>query len=409
LQKKLSIKVLKEPAMENNFSLNIAQIPKELKLILEIINMKKVDGNQANFKEWFKDIEWKLFLELAMHHRVYPLLFTKFKKIDEYLVPSFVIKTINQAYKNNTFHMLQLSGEMEELCKLFDKHQICLIVLKGPVLGVDLYGDVSLRTSGDLDMLIPINDLEKVDKLLFKLGYEKDDYIQTILNDWTWRHHHVTYFHPKKRIKLEIHWRLNPGPGKEPSFIELWDRKRVSSLTRYPVYYLGREDLFLFLVSHGARHGWSRLRWLIDIDQLVRQKPNWEILTNLLKRYQYLQVGGQALLLASQLLNTRIDIEMKTIVNGDHQKRFAQAAIFYLERMVNLHTDPVPDDIARYHKRHLFLLMSRKQKFFFVMSFLYPYPEDAQTLPLPKYLHFLYFLLRPFLWAWRKTGHHALL
>ena len=22
---------------------------------------------------------------------------------------------------------------------------------------------------------------------------------------------------------------------------------------------LGREDLFLFLVSHGARHGWSRL------------------------------------------------------------------------------------------------------------------------------------------------------
>ena len=33
------------------------------------------------------------------------------------------------------------------------------------------------------------------------------------------------------------------------------------------------------------------------------------------------------------------------------------------------------------------------------MSFLYPYPEDAETLPLPKYLHFLYFPLRPFLWA----------
>ena len=39
----------------------------------------------------------------------------------------------------------------------------------------------------------------------------KDDYIQTVLNDWKWRHHHVTYFHPEKEIKLEIHWRLNPA------------------------------------------------------------------------------------------------------------------------------------------------------------------------------------------------------
>ena len=56
-----------------------------------------------------------------------------------------------------------------------------------------------------------------------------------------------------------------------------------------------------------------------------------------------------------------------------------------------------------YHKRHLFSLMSNQQKFLFIMSFLYPYPEDAEILPLPKYLHFLYFPLRPFLWAWRKS------
>ena len=55
-------------------------------------------------------------------------------------------------------------------------------------------------------------------------------------------------------------------------------RKRISSLTSYPIYFLGREDLFLFLVSHGARHGWSRLRWLTDIDRLLKQELNWEFL-----------------------------------------------------------------------------------------------------------------------------------
>lgn len=98
-----------------------------------------------------------------------------------------------------------------------------------------------------------------------------------------------------KKIKLEIHWRLNPGPGLEPTFNELWARRRISSITSFPVHYLGREDLFLFLVSHGARHGWSRLRWLIDIDKLVKQRIDWIKLARLLTKYQFNYVGGRHL------------------------------------------------------------------------------------------------------------------
>ncbi|WP_217582298.1 nucleotidyltransferase family protein, partial [Lysinibacillus sp. GbtcB16] len=78
------------------------------------------------------------------------------------------------------------------------------------------------------------------------------------------------------QIKIEIHWRLHPGPGKEPSFEALWERKRTSTLTSESIYQLGREDLFLFLISHGARHGWSRLRWLLDINQMVKQGLDWK-------------------------------------------------------------------------------------------------------------------------------------
>ncbi len=90
------------------------------------------------------------------------------------------------------------------------------------------------------------------------MGFERDGEIQTVFNDWKWRSNHHTYFHPQKGVKCEVHWRLYPLPGKEPSFDELWDRRRVSSLTNYPIHYLGREDLLLYLASHGARHGWSR-------------------------------------------------------------------------------------------------------------------------------------------------------
>jgi hypothetical protein len=393
--------------MMENINLNMDSLSKELLLILEILKCKENTNVKRIIKE-NNDIDWKLFFELIMHHRVYPTIATKIKKIGPDLIPLNVIQTITSSYKKNTFKMLHLSGEMEQLSKIFEESKIHLIFLKGPILAKELYGDVSLRTCGDLDVLIPIKDLEAADQLLVNMGYVKDDYIQTVLNDWKWRHHHVTYKHPLKNIKIEIHWRLHPGPGIEPKFTDLWGRKRVSSLTNHPVYILGREDLFLFLVVHGARHGWSRLRWLVDIQQMLNQGINWLEVNKLSERQGHVHVVGQSIVLAAQLLNSNINNNMQPLLMSKSSRLLAQEALFYLEKMINLHTDPVPVDISLYHVRHLYSLMSKQQKVLYKLSFLFPFPADAQTLPLPKRLHFLYFLLRPFLWFWRKARNHAI-
>ncbi|MBY0007030.1 nucleotidyltransferase family protein [Priestia aryabhattai] len=389
--------------MDNQFCLNVSGIPNELNLIIELLKSSETGGTLTNKLEVCRGIDWDLFVNQAEHHRIYPILYSKLKTADEHIIPTYVIQSLRQAYKGNTFHMLHLSAEMERVAKLFTEAQIQLLCLKGPVLAHELYGDISLRTSGDLDVLIPIEKLEQADEILTSIGYEKDDYIQTVLNDWKWRHHHVTYIHPRKLIKIEIHWRLNPGPGKEPSFNELWERKSKSELIGYPVYLLGKEDLFLFLISHGARHGWSRLRWLFDIHQMMNQEVDWQKVYGLLNCYNYLPIGGQSIILASQLFHTEIAEEMNSLVASKRPRELAQEAMFYLENMINLHNEPVPENVAKYHSRHLFSLMSTPQKLAFIVSFLYPYPEDAETLPLPEKLHFLYFPLRPFLWAWRKT------
>lgn len=386
--------------MNNSVNLNLTKIPQELKLIIEIIKNTN-DGRGLN--EYRHDIDWDAFLKLAFHHRLYPLLYINLVRMDSSWIPSNILQTLSHSYKKNTFKMLHLSGEMEKLSKLFMENEIRSLVLKGPILAKDLYGDLSRRTCGDLDILIPINDLEKADQLLVGLGYEKDEYIQTLLNDWKWRHHHFTYYHPIKGTKIEIHWRLNPSPSKEPTFNELWERKRQSTITSYPIYILSEEDLFYFLVTHGARHGWSRLRWLVDIHQIVSKKINWGIVQKLFKKYQCQKVGGQSLILSSQLLHTVLPKEIGMLTSSKSSKKLASEAIFYLERMVNLHTDPIPKDVANYHANHLFSLMSFQQKVVYVLSVLHPFYTDVETFPLPKKLHFLYFPLRPFLMIWRKA------
>lgn len=386
--------------MNNPNQLNSIPFSNEIRLILTLIK----DGSDSELKEWLeKDIDWDLFIQLVRHHRIYPNIYHKLKALESDRVPQKVLMEVYKDYKKNTFQMLYLSGEMEQLARRFDENEIKAIFLKGPVLADDLYGDVSLRTSSDLDILVPIKDLEKIEQFLTINGYVKDDYIHTILNDWKWRHHHVAYYNPYKKIKLEIHWRLNPGPAKEPSFNELWERKRISGLTLTPVFILSKEDLFLFLVLHGARHGWSRLRWLLDIKQIITQAPDWINNQKLLKKFQCLHIAGQGINLASKLLDAPISKEMATLANKKRSQRLAQDAMFYIKRMVNLHSLPLPKDVAEFHSHHLFSLMPLRQRILFILSFLFPYSVDAEALPLPRPLHFLYFPLRPFLWAWRKN------
>src|SRR5699024_6281205 len=122
-------------------------IPKELQLILEILKRSNFDE-----EDLFTNIDWDLFLKLSVHHRVYPMLYRILSSIDCVdQIPEYVIENLREHYRSNTFQMLHLSSVMEQVGKLFTHSQIKILFLKGPTLGYDLYGDISLRTSRDLD------------------------------------------------------------------------------------------------------------------------------------------------------------------------------------------------------------------------------------------------------------------
>src|SRR5699024_8486358 len=143
-------------------------------------------------------------------------------------------------------------------------------------------------------------------------------------------------------------------------------------------------------------------RWLVDIQELIKLEIDWKEVNQKLAKYHYKKPVGQGLLLASCLLHSEINHEMQRLIKSKSTMHLAQQAVYYLENRINLHTDPVPEDVTNFHKHHLYSLKDWRQKCLFLLSFLYPYPEDVEILPLPKPFHFLYIPLRPFLWAYRK-------
>lgn len=392
--------------MNNSFLYDLDSLPKELKLLLAIMRIEQDNRSNSIQRILSIDVDWEQFLHLVRHHRVSAIIYVQLKKLNPTWVPIYVLETLHQEYHNNVFRMLHLSGELESICKLFDEHSISTLLLKGPALAFDLYGDISHRTSRDLDILVDIDQLHEAMQLLQDRGYVAEDIELNVLEGWRWRQHHFTFYHPHMKICIEVHWRLSPGPSKEPSFHELWERRRVNLLTSYPTSYLGDDDLICYLITHGARHGWFRLRWLADIDILARRQTDWSRVELILNRYQSLAIGGQALILGSLLLDTPLTKEMQPILASKASVKLAQTALQYIREVVDMHSNP-PENLERHYRRYLFATKSRRQKLVYILSHFYPYPIDAQTLPLPKYINFLYFPLRPLLWTWRKAKKFA--
>ncbi|MFC4811408.1 nucleotidyltransferase family protein [Paenibacillus sp. GCM10023250] len=383
----------------NEFTINLQSFPKELQLLLAVLGFEKDNDSLGNvYFETFTDINWDRFLALAIHHRVYPQVYAILKhNQSQFPFPANVMSNLHLEYRRNAFAMFQLSAEMHHVSELLQNKQIRTMVLKGPILAEILYGDLSLRTSKDLDILVDAGDVETAVGLLEEEGYICTDLEQ--LNISQRLTHHISLLHPVKKIEVELHWRLNSHSSAEPAFDDLWIRSRV--LGRSSIHYLSHEDLFFFLVSHGARHGWFRLRWLTDIQLFMKLDVDWQQkMIPSLKHYNALVVGGLAVLLTNQLLKTDLPEAMMPFAHHRRTQRLAVRSTVFFKDMVSF--TALPKKLVLHYKWYLFTLHSDNKKFSYLLDQFIPTRRDVEMLRLPKSLSIFYFPLRPLLWLVRR-------
>ncbi|CAM3268640.1 nucleotidyltransferase family protein [Paenibacillus lupini] len=385
--------------------LDLSSFSKELKFMLNLLRSdRKIEVEEAIRQS--RDLDWQSFLKFATYHDTFPILYPLLAQLNEeqQWTPNFVMNKLKAVYTRNTFEMLHLRGEMERMNERFAGQGIRSLFLKGPVLAAMLYGDISGRTSGDLDIFVSKQDWDKCVKVLLEEGYALGEQYDSaaVLNNTERKTHHISYIHPQKRIEIELHWRLNPDSVIEPSFEELWSRRQASSLNK-SVYTLGSEDLFVYLVLHGTRHAWTSLRWLMDIDRMLSGFLNWNRVNQLFAASRSASLGGKAILLSTDLLGSLLPEEAYAMTLNPKAHRLAQLALIFIRQKVVLFPEPESKEIAFVYNRYLLAAMTFRQRQLYIWNKLYPSSKDVTLLPLPKSMHFLYFPLRPFLWFWRQV------
>ena len=180
-----------------------------------------------------------------------------------------------------------------ELTDQLRQNEIPFTCIKGPLLSLRIYSDPTVRISHDIDLLIDMENLEHAMTVLKEQGYQlsagavwpKETFRRELLAGIT---HHISLWSSSLRHCVELHWTLTYKLPLTQQKIREITRQNLTTiaLAGRSFTVLNPELELLYLIIHGARHGWSRLKWLTDIHAYPVQTVDAERFCRLAEQLQ---------------------------------------------------------------------------------------------------------------------------
>jgi hypothetical protein len=225
---------------------------------------------------------------------------------------------------------LRLFGESMQLSTFFAKHSIEHRFLKGPMLSQKIYGNPGLRHCRDLDLQVRAEDISAAVRLLSSEQWEPTGsarkWEQSQVYRWLAerRLRHFEFVHQRKRLRLELHWRIEPA--HTPKLDDLWWARWGSDAATISA----AEALHLCL--HGASHAWTRLKWIGDLQAILDRQPAlWTETRKLGKELDLELIVAMTIFLLQTLFETEPDATASEILRS--QPLAPELAKFALESM----------------------------------------------------------------------------
>jgi len=221
-------------------------------------------------------IDWQRFARLVRRHRVQGFAQASLRAASVAL-PENAAKLLASMAADQARTSLAYAADLGRIAQAFEAEGLAPTLFKGPMLAQRLYGDLAIKQTGDVDVLVAAPDGWRAVAAAEKLGYRRISYdgalspvrrgtIQAVFNGITMRHG------DSGRL-LDLHWRLTTNPylfTPRESVREIDFRGRK-------VRTLADGDLALYLASHGAKHNWARLKWLADFNAFLVTAPREDV------------------------------------------------------------------------------------------------------------------------------------
>jgi hypothetical protein len=359
----------------------------------ELPRTEKTERIRLLLLQLTQPVRWKILLDLADHHGTQPLLYQALVAL-EGAVPREQISAIEQRYQINLHKSLLLSRELIRVVDHLSALGLAVMPYKGLALAELLYGDIALRQTGDIDLLVRPQDFARTRAAVRELGYaphlslsaaEERAYLKS--------GYELAFDGSAGPNLLEVQWAIQPRfYAMDFDTDGLFQRAVAVTVAGHPVQTPSPEDLLPVLSAHAAKHVWGRLVWLCDIARIMTLPTlDWSRIGSQAKALGMVRITRVTLLLANRLLGAPIPPaaqaslpedsgaplladEVQTYVES--QTAFNVESVAYFRLMMRLRERPA--DRRRFLGRLVFT----------------PGPGEWQAVHLPALLFPLYSLVR---------------
>jgi len=369
---------------------------REAKLLIRCARTVFDPAQSGELASLARDIDWRRLLALAARHELSPLLHANLTQRIPEVIPQAILQKLVEECRATAHRNLLLTRDLVSLLGLFREAGILVIALKGPVLAEELYDDVLLRPFSDIDILVPRHEAGRAKDLLIRDGYKPTLQLSRPAEQAFVRSQCEREFRRDDRATvIELHWAILPR-SLSPAFDSkaLWRRARGTTFAGTDVLTPAPEDLLLFLCAHGAKHQWSRLKWLVDISALVAMHSDldWHLVLDTAAAARECRPLWLGMLLAHDVLDAPVPPDVLKCARRDsgvdHLAALVKRAIS-LERWA---LDPI--ELERFQ---LAVRESRRDKLRYMMRLgLVPTVADYSVATLPTALSIGYYAVRPF-------------
>ena len=274
--------------------------------------------NRQRLRDLLRSVEWARLLILAEEHGVAAHLAACLSDLDWDLVPGEIKQALVDRRRAQNFFTLRLTTELFRLLDRFTSEGIGALVVKGPALAVQAYGDPAMRAYGDLDLLVRQRDIRRATELMSAAGYQAAVPLSAI--DAGKIPGQYLFFQTNSKLLVELHndLTLRYFPRRLPleAFFARQIRVRFDA---HEVPALSVEDELVLICIHGAKHFWERLMWIADVAALVSRQTgiDWQHVADSAQAVGAERMLHTGLRLASDLLQARLPREVQATVEAD--------------------------------------------------------------------------------------------
>jgi hypothetical protein len=340
-----------------------------------------------------RQVNWACLLDLAEQHGVASILCEVLSPIENE-VPAEPLRLLKQRYQTNIRKSLILAGEQIRILDRIDALGVEVIPYKGLTLAETMYGNMAMRQTGDIDLLIRPQDFLQIKNAVRELGYTPHmPLCESEEQAYLLSGYECAFDSSAGRNLLELQWALQPRfYAVDMDMDALFRRAVPATVAGRNVKTLSNEDMLIVLALHAAKHVWERLIWLCDIAQIVNlPNLNWGCIVDHAKELGIVRI----LSITLQLTSTLLGVPPPRAVESESIKDAVSVALADEIRTRIVSRNPLHIESLAYFRLMMRLRERKADRLKFLQRLaLTPGPGEWKAVRLPAPLFPLYRLVR---------------